>query len=197
MTNLAIYAASVPLAKLYDLTWKLLFKLGRCLSEVWKALGVHGVKWLTRLLNTVKEKKEESQMRGGGVLSFQYSSERGTRRSVPTTGIRLTAHTMKPCERLVDSGLRELIAISQEQFGFMPERPTMDTIFVARPVMENNREKRRPCYLALLDLEKALDRLPRRVLWRALRKRKVPEWTLAEREENQVPQLRGGQGVNS
>nr|CDJ90329.1 RNA-directed DNA polymerase (reverse transcriptase) domain containing protein [Haemonchus contortus] len=41
--------------------------------------------------------------------------------------------------------------------------------------MEKYREKRIPCYLAFLDLEKAFDRLPRQVLWRVLRNRKVPE----------------------
>ncbi|XGW04084.1 hypothetical protein V3C99_015322 [Haemonchus contortus] len=46
---------------------------------------------------------------------------------------------------------------------------------IARQVMEKYREKRRPCYLAFLDMEKAFDRLPREVLWRALRKRNVPE----------------------
>ncbi|XGW34423.1 hypothetical protein V3C99_018363 [Haemonchus contortus] len=57
----------------------------------------------------------------------------------------------------------------------MPERSTTDAIFIARQVMEKYREKRRPCYIAFLDLEKAFDRLPRQVLWRALQKRKVPE----------------------
>nr|CDJ93788.1 RNA-directed DNA polymerase (reverse transcriptase) domain containing protein [Haemonchus contortus] len=91
--------------------------------EAWKALGEHGIKWLTRFLNTV------------------------------------TAEGRIP----------------EEQFGFMPERSTTDAIFIARQIMEEYREKRRPCYLAFLDLEKAFDRLPREVLWRALRKRNVPE----------------------
>ncbi|VDP14986.1 unnamed protein product [Heligmosomoides polygyrus] len=43
----------------------------------------------------------------------------------------------------------------------MPERSTTDAIFIARQVMEKYREKRKPCYLAFLDLEKAYDRLPR------------------------------------
>nr|CDJ90887.1 RNA-directed DNA polymerase (reverse transcriptase) domain containing protein [Haemonchus contortus] len=67
------------------------------------------------------------------------------------------------------------ILCDQGQFGFMPERSTTDAIFIARQIMEKYREKRRPCYLAFLDLEKAFDRLPREVLWSALRKRNVPE----------------------
>ncbi|XGW12157.1 hypothetical protein V3C99_013103, partial [Haemonchus contortus] len=38
--------------------------------------------------------------------------------------------TMKLYERLVDSRLRELVPISQKQFGFMPERSTTDAIFI-------------------------------------------------------------------
>ncbi|VDO82248.1 unnamed protein product [Heligmosomoides polygyrus] len=71
---------------------------------------------------------------------------------------------MKVYERLVDSRLRGMVAISQEQWGFMPERSTIDAIFIARQVMEKYREKRRPCHLVFLDLEKAYDRLPRAVL---------------------------------
>ncbi|VDO70765.1 unnamed protein product [Heligmosomoides polygyrus] len=52
----------------------------------------------------------------------------------------------------------------QVQRGFMPERTTTDAIFIARQVMEKYREKRKPCYLAFADLEKAYDRLPRAVL---------------------------------
>ncbi|VDO18922.1 unnamed protein product [Heligmosomoides polygyrus] len=52
----------------------------------------------------------------------------------------------------------------QVQWGFMPERSTIDAIFIARQVMEKYREKRKPCYLSFLDLEKAYDGLSRAVL---------------------------------
>ncbi|XGW33753.1 hypothetical protein V3C99_017866 [Haemonchus contortus] len=57
----------------------------------------------------------------------------------------------------------------------MPERSTSDAIFIARQIMEKYRKKRRPCYLAFLDLDKAFDRLPREVLWSALQRPNVPE----------------------
>ncbi|VDP13682.1 unnamed protein product [Heligmosomoides polygyrus] len=82
---------------------------------------------------------------------------------------------MKIYERLFDSRLREMVPISQVQWGFMPERSTTDAIFIAPRVMEKYWEKRKPCYLAFLDLEKAYDRLARAVIWNALRGRGVPE----------------------
>ncbi|VDO80729.1 unnamed protein product [Heligmosomoides polygyrus] len=48
-----------------------------------------------------------------------------------------------------------MVAISQEQWGFMPERSTTVAIFIAR--------------------QNAYDRLPRAVLWNSLRGRGVPE----------------------
>ncbi|VDO95296.1 unnamed protein product [Heligmosomoides polygyrus] len=47
----------------------------------------------------------------------------------------------------------------------------LDAIFIARQVIEKYREKRKPCYLTFLDLEKAYNRLPPAVLWKALRGR--------------------------
>ncbi|VDP34786.1 unnamed protein product [Heligmosomoides polygyrus] len=84
-------------------------------------------------------------------------------------GIKLISHTMKIYERLVDSRLMEMVPISQVQWCFMPEMSTTDAIFIARQVMEKYREKRKPCYLAFLDLEKAYDRLARTVIWNAFR----------------------------
>ncbi|XGW18605.1 hypothetical protein V3C99_002873 [Haemonchus contortus] len=77
----------------------------------WKALG-----------------EEESQVRG-----VPISKQKGDAMECSIyRGIRLTAHTMKLSERLVDSRLRELVPISQEQFSFIPERSTTEVIFIAR-----------------------------------------------------------------
>uniref|UniRef100_A0A0N4WMS8 Reverse transcriptase domain-containing protein n=1 Tax=Haemonchus placei TaxID=6290 RepID=A0A0N4WMS8_HAEPC len=64
--------------------------------------------------------------------------------------------------------LREL-DISREQFG----RKVYNVCYLHGLV--KYREKRRPCYLAFLDLENVFNPLPRQVLWRALRERNVPE----------------------
>ncbi|EYC28676.1 hypothetical protein Y032_0007g3351 [Ancylostoma ceylanicum] len=90
-------------------------------------------------------------------------------------GIKLIAHTMKIYERLLDMQLREMVEISPDQFGFVPERSTIDAIFIARQLMEKYREKNKPRHLAFLDLEKAYDRLLRTVLWEVMRERGIPE----------------------
>ena len=44
-------------------------------------------------------------------------------------GIKLTCHTMKLWERVIEQRLRHKITISDNQFGFMPGRSTMEAIY--------------------------------------------------------------------
>ncbi|VDO22267.1 unnamed protein product [Heligmosomoides polygyrus] len=114
----------------------------------------------------------------GADTALQQSHDRGRRRASECSnyrGIKLISHTIKIYERHVDWRLSEMVTISQEQWGFMPKRSTTDAIFPARQVMEKYRGKRKPCYMAFLDLEKAYDRLLRAALWKSLRGSGVPE----------------------
>ena len=63
-----------------------------------------------------------------------------------------------------------------EQFGFVPGRGTTDAIFVVRQLQEKYLAAKKRLYMALVDLEKAFDRVPRKVIWWALRKLGVEEW---------------------
>ena len=47
-------------------------------------------------------------------------------------GIRLMSHTIILLERIIDRRLKEEVAVSKEQFGFMPGRSTTDPIFSIR-----------------------------------------------------------------
>ena len=57
----------------------------------------------------------------------------------------------------------------------MPGRSTVDAIFILRRMQESYIEKNRKLFICFVDLEKAFDRVPRKVIEWALKKKLVPE----------------------
>jgi hypothetical protein len=78
--------------------------------------------------------------------------------------------------RVLKERLRRRMSIDDMQFGFMPGRGTTDAIVIIRQVQEKFLAKNRELWIAVVDLEKAFDRVPREVLWWALRRLGVEEW---------------------
>ena len=90
--------------------------------------------------------------------------------------LKLTEQVMKILERMVDGLIRQLVSIDDSQFGFVPGRGTTDAIFVVRQLQEKYLAVNKTLYVAFIDLEKAFDRLPQKVIWWVLRKLGVEEW---------------------
>ena len=83
--------------------------------------------------------------------------------------LKLTKQVIKVLERIVDCLIRQLVSIYDSQFGFVPGRGTTDAIFVVRHLREYLATNKR-FYMAFVDLEKAFDGVPRKVIRWVLRK---------------------------
>ena len=77
---------------------------------------------------------------------------------------------MKIVERMLENRIRGLVTIDDMQFGFMPGKSTTRALFILGRMQEKFREREQKLYMCFVDLEKAFDRVPRKVMEWALRK---------------------------
>ena len=71
-------------------------------------------------------------------------------------------HAMKVLKRVIEGRLRKIVRIDSMQFGFMSGRSMTDAIFIISQLQEKCLAKSKDLWMALVDLEKAFDRVPQR-----------------------------------
>ena len=147
-------------------------------SEMVKAAGEVGIDMITNLVNQII-------MEGCIPIDWELSTivncykgkgdalDRGNYR-----GLKLTDQVLKVLERIIEQLVRQQVDINGMQFGFMPGRGTTDAIFILRQLQEKYLSRNKNLYFAFVDLEKAFDRVPRDVVWWAMRKLGVEEWLI-------------------
>ena len=90
-------------------------------------------------------------------------------------GVKLLEHTIKIAERVLEKRIRELVKVDDMQFGLTPEKGTTDALFILRRMQEEFLGREKKLYMCFVDLEKAFDRVPRKVMEWALRKKSLLE----------------------
>ena len=152
--------------------------------EMLKAAGSKGIDFLRELIiSVVKHGKIPEDWQMSFILNL-YKGKGDALNRGNYKGLKLTEHVMKVMERIVDKMIREMIAIDEMQFDFIAGRGTTDAIFIIRQLQEKFLSRKDPndknltLFFAFVDLEKAFDRVPRKVLWWAMREVGVEEWTV-------------------
>ena len=90
--------------------------------------------------------------------------------------MKLIEQVKKVLERVVEGLNRQRVEIDEMQCGFMSGRGTTDAIFIVRQLQEKHLAANKLLYMAFVDLEIAFDRVPRDVIWWAMRKVGIDEW---------------------
>ena len=73
-------------------------------------------------------------------------------------GIKLMCHRVNLYERVHENRLRNIVSISEEQFGLVKVKSTTDAIFALRQLQERYREGQQDLHCVFSDLEKAYDK---------------------------------------
>ena len=82
---------------------------------------------------------------------------------------------MRIVERVLERRIRELLNIDSIQFGFMPGRGTTVALFAMRRMEDENKGKKKKLYICFVNIEKAFDRVPRKVMEWSMRKKGLSE----------------------
>ena len=89
--------------------------------------------------------------------------------------VKLLENAVKIVERVIERRIRTLVNLNEMQFGFMPGIETVDAIFMVRRMQEEYQKKDKKLCMCFVDMEKAFDRVPRKVMEWAMRKKGLSE----------------------
>jgi hypothetical protein len=141
--------------------------------EVWRTLGDVAIVWLTKLFNLIFRSHKMPDEWRRSILVPIFKNKVDAQSCTNYREIKLMSHTMNLWERIIKHRLRGVTNVTENQFGFILGRLTMEVIFLIRQLMERCREQKKDLHMIFIDLEKTYDKVPRNVMWWALQKHKV------------------------
>uniref|UniRef100_A0AAQ6IH68 Reverse transcriptase domain-containing protein n=1 Tax=Anabas testudineus TaxID=64144 RepID=A0AAQ6IH68_ANATE len=142
--------------------------------EYLKSLDVVGLSWFIRRCSIAWRSGTVPLDWHTGVVVPLF--KKGGRRVCSNyRGITLLSLPGKVYARVLERRIRPLVEprIQEEQCGFRPGRGTLDQLHTLARVLKGSWEFAHPVYMCFVDLEKALGRVPRGILWEVLREYRI------------------------
>ena len=96
-----------------------------------------GVNFLKEAFNKITDEEKIPDIWRKGILIPINKNKGDLMNSGNYRGIKLMCHSVKLYERVHENRLRNIVSISEEQFGFMKGKSTTDAIFALRQVQES------------------------------------------------------------
>ena len=140
-----------------------------------KASGEFGVGVLKKLCQRVLDGKSMPEEWKTSVVVPIFQGKGDMMDCGVCRGVKLLEHAMKIVERVQEKRIGELVKVDDMQFGFMPGKGTTDALFILRRMQEEFRGREKKLYMCFVDLEKAFDRVPRKVMKWTRRKKSLSE----------------------
>src|SRR6266540_6099782 len=98
--------------------------------EVWRCLGDRAIVWLTKLFNLIFRSNKMPEEWRRSILVPIFKNKGDIQSCTNYRGIKLMSHTTKLWERVIEHRLRRVKSVTQNEFGFMPGRSTIEAIFL-------------------------------------------------------------------
>ena len=127
------------------------------------ASGKVGISEMVELYQYVLDGKRMPDPWQTSVLLSIFKEKGEVRNCITYRRVKLLEHATKIVERVLERRNRQLLNIDSMQFGFKPEREMTSSLFVERRMQEEYRDKKK-LYICFVDIEKAFDRVPRKVI---------------------------------
>ena len=90
-------------------------------------------------------------------------------------GVSLIEQAIKIVVKVFEKRLKKIVTMDDMKFGFMPGKGTIDAVFILRQIQDEYLAKQKNLCMWFVDLEEVFDRVPRKVVEWAMRKKGIPE----------------------
>ena len=98
-------------------------------------------------------------------------------------------------ERVLERRIRTLVNSNERLFGFMPGKGTVDATLIVRKMQEEYQKKDKNLYMCFDEMENAFDRVPRKIMEWAMRKKGLSEvmnWAVMSLHDGAKTRVRVG-----